>query len=110
MEHLPPGRNGAAQMIPAPELEAFLSGYLGETEDHLSAARKKIAVLGSSGQAAARIPALRELFRALHTIKGLSAMVGVQPIVDVAHAMEDILRQADSSARILTEASLRVLE
>ena len=39
--------------------------------------------------------AVRELFRALHTLKGLAAMVGVEPIVALAHAMETVLRVAD---------------
>lgn len=98
------------KLIPPNELEAFLSGYLGESEEHLSNARKQIELLGgSTGKGVGRVPAVRELFRALHTIKGLSAMVGVQPVVDVAHAMEDILREADSSARIMTPRSLQVL-
>lgn len=98
-------------MIPPAELEAFLGGYLGETEDHLRASRRQLEILGSAaGQGAARVPAMRELFRALHTIKGLSAMVGVGPVVDLSHAMEEILRHATNHANVLSSPSLRVLE
>jgi two-component system chemotaxis sensor kinase CheA len=41
--------------------------------------------------------ALRDVFRALHTIKGLSAMVGVEPIVAIAHRMEAFVRGFDRS-------------
>lgn len=50
--------------------------------------------------------AVRDMFRALHTIKGLAAMVGVDPIVDIAHAMETVLRTADKSGGRIVAASL----
>lgn len=34
---------------------------------------------------------MQEIFRAAHTIKGSSAMVGHQPLSDLAHAMENVL-------------------
>jgi chemotaxis protein histidine kinase CheA/ActR/RegA family two-component response regulator len=36
---------------------------------------------------------LREVFRDLHTIKGSSAMVGLRPMNDLAHAAEDLVGQ-----------------
>ena len=53
--------------------------------------------------------AVRELFRALHTIKGLSAMVDVEPIVSIAHWMETALRHADHAGGRLPEASIEPL-
>ena len=34
---------------------------------------------------------MRELFDALHTIKGLGGMVGVESIMEIAHALETLL-------------------
>lgn len=57
----------------------------------------------------ANLRALREAFRALHTIKGLSAMVGVEPIVTIAHRMEALLRASDRRGAKLPVESIDVL-
>jgi len=88
----------------------FLAGYLVEAEEHLSASTTNLlAVEGSLRKGEKNPRAVRELFRSLHTIKGLSAMVGVDPIVDIAHAMETALRQADRAAGALTAEAVDVL-
>ncbi len=81
------------------DVEEFIVGYLAEVEDHLSIARSCLVALDASLQKHEVNPkAVRELFRSLHTIKGLSAMVGADPIVDLSHEMETVLRSADRSA------------
>ena len=81
------------------DVEEFIVGYLAEVEDHLSIARSCLVALDASLQKHEANPkAVRELFRSLHTIKGLSAMVGAEPIVDLSHEMETVLRGADRSA------------
>ncbi|MFT3776033.1 MAG: chemotaxis protein CheW [Minicystis sp.] len=88
----------------------FLEGYLAEAEEHLaSATTNLLAVEGSLQKGEANPRAVRELFRSLHTLKGLSAMVGVEPIVDVAHAMETVLRAADQAAGALATAAIEPL-
>ncbi|HZJ70861.1 MAG TPA: Hpt domain-containing protein, partial [Planctomycetota bacterium] len=44
---------------------------------------------------------LRDVFRDLHTIKGSSAMVGLKPMNDVAHAAEDLMGQVRDGQRRL---------
>ncbi len=81
------------------DVEEFIVGYLAEVEDHLSVARASLVALDASLQKHEANPkAVRELFRSLHTIKGLSAMVGAEPIVDISHELETLLRTADRSA------------
>ncbi|WP_394828086.1 chemotaxis protein CheA [Pendulispora albinea] len=78
------------------DLKEFRGAYLAEVGEHLSLSNAKMLEIEDSlkrGQASFR--AIRELFRLLHTIKGLSAMVGVDTIVTLAHRMEAILRRAD---------------
>ncbi|MBK9261321.1 MAG: chemotaxis protein CheW [Polyangiaceae bacterium] len=88
----------------------FLTGYLGEVEEHLSTSTTSLLAAEASLRKGETNPkAVRELFRALHTIKGLSAMVGIEPIVDVAHAMETVLRAADQAAGALTLPAIEVL-
>src|SRR3954465_9881822 len=88
----------------------FLAGYLVEVDEHLAASTSNLlAVEGSLRKGEANPKAVQELFRSLHTIKGLSAMVGVEPIVDLAHAMETWLRAADRAAGALPPAATEVL-
>ena len=44
---------------------------------------------------------LRDVFRDLHTIKGSSAMVGLKPMNDIAHAAEDLMGQVRDGQRRL---------
>jgi two-component system chemotaxis sensor kinase CheA len=84
------------------QIEEFLSAYLVEVEEHLATANTNLLateVALRSGQSNRR--AIRESFRALHTIKGLSAMVGVEAVVTLAHHMETLLRTADRSGATL---------
>ncbi|HEU4537438.1 MAG TPA: Hpt domain-containing protein, partial [Polyangiaceae bacterium] len=93
-------------MNPTVDLNEFLGGFLAEAEDHLRSARANLLALeaaAAKGEASPR--PTRELFRSLHTIKGLAAMVGVEPIVDVAHGLEAVLRAADrAGGRLPVEA------
>lgn len=86
----------------------FIAGYLAEAEEHVRASNANLlaieACLHKNEPHQRRV---RELFRSLHTLKGLSAMVGVEPIVEIAHEMEVILRLADQSTGYL---SLRAVE
>src|SRR4051812_29820181 len=65
-------------------------------EDHLQASNAALMAADAALRKGQHDPrAVRELFRTLHTIKGLSAMVGVEPIVTVVHRMESVVRTAD---------------
>ena len=80
------------------DLKEYLGAYLAEVEEQLHAANDKLLEIESSARADRLNPrAVRDLFRALHTIKGLSAMVGVEPVVAIAHRMESVLRVSDGS-------------
>jgi two-component system chemotaxis sensor kinase CheA len=92
------------------DLKEFLSAYLAEVEEQLQAANARlleIEAFAREGKANPR--AVRHLFRALHTIKGLSAMVGVEPAVALAHRMETALRVVDAAGARLAPASVDVL-
>jgi two-component system chemotaxis sensor kinase CheA len=92
------------------DVNEFLAGYLAEVEDHLKSARTHIGeVEASLRERRANPRAIRELFRSLHTIKGLSGMVGADPVVDLAHAMETVFRAAERAAGRLPPQSLDLL-
>ncbi|MGK3981922.1 ATP-binding protein [Sorangium sp. So ce136] len=97
-------------MSDALDVNEFVAGYLVEVEEHLSASTANLLAAEAALRAGDSNPkATRELFRSLHTIKGLSAMVGVEPVVDIAHAMETVLRAADRAAGRLSAAAIEVL-
>ena len=92
------------------ELDTFLSAYLSEAEEHLAAATEKaLAIEGALKGGASNGRAVRDLYRILHTVKGLSAMVGVEPIVAIAHRLESILRAADRGVAALTLPALELI-
>ncbi|WP_437736813.1 chemotaxis protein CheA [Sorangium sp. So ce1335] len=97
-------------MSDALDVNEFVAGYLVEVEEHLSASTANLLAAEAALRTGDSNPkAIRELFRSLHTIKGLSAMVGVEPIVDIAHGMEAVLRAADRAAGRLSAPSIEVL-
>jgi len=97
-------------VTPRVDLKEFLSAYLAEVEEQLQAANARLLEIeASSKEGKANPRAVRHLFRALHTIKGLSAMVGVEPAVALAHRMETALRAVDSAGARLAPASLDTL-
>ena len=88
----------------------YVEGFLAEADEHLGSAGKHLIELDRAARSGQPHPrAVRELFRSLHTIKGLAAMVGVEPIVDVAHEMESLLRSADRAGGRLPAAAVDVL-
>jgi chemotaxis protein histidine kinase CheA len=92
------------------DLKEFLAGYLIEVEEHLRGASRNlldVERLAAAGQLTAR--PVRDLYRSTHTIKGLSAMIGVEPVVELAHAMEAVLRAADRGNRRLPPEALDLL-
>jgi two-component system chemotaxis sensor kinase CheA len=91
-------------------LQEFVSAYVLEAEEHLeTASTQLLAIEQALRSGGANLRALREAFRALHTIKGLSAMVGVEPVVSIAHRMEALLRASDRRGSKLPVESIDVL-
>ena len=77
------------------ELAAFfaasddrLSYFAPEAAEHLDAMTAAIMTLERDGTAA---DSVRELFRAVHTLKGAANVVGCRPVGELAHALEDLL-------------------
>jgi two-component system, chemotaxis family, sensor kinase CheA len=94
------------------DLRDFIAGFIAESDELVAAANASLLEIETGNLVgAARPRAVRELFRALHTIKGLAGMVGVEPIVELAHAVETLVRAADRAGGLLgreaVDASLR---
>ena len=92
------------------DLREFRAAYLAEVDEHLGAINAGLLAVDTANRAGEASPReLRELMRLLHTIKGLSAMVGIEPIVGIAHRMETVLRAADRAGGLLGERALEAM-
>jgi len=74
-------------------LREFLDDYYAEADEHLATLRSDLLALedGVDGLPVER-QVLERLFRALHTLKGLSGMVELSDAERVSHALEGALR------------------
>ncbi len=91
------------------DLQEFIGGFIAEADELVAAANVSLTDIAAANAAGSSHPrAVRDLFRALHTIKGLAGMIGVEPIVEIAHALETLLRTADRAGGILSSAAVEV--
>lgn len=78
----------------SPELRReLLDDFYAECDELLEGVRTNLVQLEQT--VAQRLPAtstIDRLFRGLHSLKGISAIAGLRPAEDLAHAMEDLLR------------------
>jgi two-component system chemotaxis sensor kinase CheA len=87
-----------------------LDDYVAECDEHLAAARRGLLDLeASSNLASADREALNGLFRAFHTMKGLSGMVGAQAAEEAAHRLESYLGAVRKGDAPLTEHGVNAL-
>lgn len=91
------------------DLADFIGGFVVEAEELVGTANALLLELESAAATKAAKPkAVRDLFRCLHTIKGLAGMVGVEPIVELAHALEALVKNADRAGGRLPSSSISV--
>ncbi|MFL5329364.1 MAG: chemotaxis protein CheA [Gemmataceae bacterium] len=81
--------------------DEYLSDYVAECDEHLTAAGRTLLAIESSPALLDRTR-LDELFRNFHTVKGLSAMVGLVEAERLAHAVESYLSQVRQQEGTLT--------
>jgi two-component system chemotaxis sensor kinase CheA len=91
----------------------FLDDYYSESEEHLGSIRRCLLAMEGFVNGVPVNPgvpeAIDELLRALHSIKGLSAMVGVQDAAQMAHDMEVYLRDTKQAGTGPTDELMEAL-
>ena len=91
------------------DLQEFVGGFVIEADELIAAATAALLEIETANATRTSSPrAVRDLFRALHTLKGLAGMVGVEPIVDLTHALEAVIRDADRSGGRLHARAVEV--
>lgn len=86
------------------DLSRYADLFLTESREHLSAMNHSLLALE---RAPAASEPVQSLFRAVHTVKGMSATMGYEAVAELAHEMESIL---DRVRRGSLEASPPVIE
>jgi len=75
--------------MPDSFVNQFIDDYYAECDEHLVTVRRVLMTLDEERDRASHAKDLAELARALHTLKGLSGMVGYGDAERVAHLIED---------------------
>ncbi|MEW6260192.1 MAG: chemotaxis protein CheA [Thermodesulfobacteriota bacterium] len=88
-------------------IQNFLDEYFVESDEHLTTIQRDLTTLESYvGRAGIEKGLLERLFRAFHTLKGLSGMVGIQEAEQIAHQIEAYLRKHREAPIVLTADAL----
>lgn len=69
------------------DLSRYAELFLTESREHLSAMNHALLALESAPEATEPVSAI---FRAVHTVKGMSATMGYRAVTDLAHEMESV--------------------
>ncbi len=80
--------------------------YLTESRDHLTAANAALLELERSPRASEPLDAL---FRAVHTLKGMSGVMGYATVGELSHEMETLLAAIRAGERALDPEALTLL-
>ena len=90
-------------------LAAFIDDYFAECDEHLTTIRRLLAEAPSAVGGELPAHTIEELFRAFHSIKGLSGMVELRDAELLAHQLESYLRLLRAREAVLTTAGLDAL-
>lgn len=77
-------------MVDGIERDALLGVFLAEANENVAAMEESLAALRNAPEDGALIATI---FRAAHTLKGNCASLGLESVVELAHATEDLLRE-----------------
>ncbi|UCD35958.1 MAG: chemotaxis protein CheA [Nitrospiraceae bacterium] len=92
-------------------MEEIISEFITEADESLDRIEPLFVELEKRGE---DTDLLNDIFRSMHTIKGAAGFLGFQPIVDVAHSSENIMKKLRDGeiplSRDLMDAILRSID
>jgi two-component system, chemotaxis family, sensor kinase CheA len=86
--------------------EAFLKVFLAESQERIGQLEQGLVVLEERPEDE---EVLQEIFRAAHTLKGNSAMLGFAALTEFTHALEDLLHRVRSRTLPVTGSLVSLL-
>ena len=84
----------------------YKDSFLTEAREYLSALNNSLVLLEKDQ---AQSEAIHEIFRAAHTLKGMAATMGYDPMVRLTHQMETVLEPIRSGTRSISTGIVDVL-
>ncbi len=90
----------------ADRTQKALAEFVSEAQENIDALGRGVMRLESAGDDP---DLLNAVFRAAHTLKGLSSMFGVERMARLAHALEDVLDDVRMGRRALDRATADLL-
>lgn len=88
----------------------FMDDFYAECDDHLTAVRRLLLALEQQPPGAqVPGPSLEELFRAFHSVKGVSGMVELRDAERLSHHLEGLLKDLRTPGAALTVEGLEAL-
>lgn len=83
------------------DMTQYLDVFLEESKEHLGSLNEQLLYLEKEPNS---VSALNEIFRAAHTLKGMSSTMGFENMADLTHHMEDVLSDLkDGSLKVNTD-------
>lgn len=83
--------------------------FLDELEEIVGALNRELLALERADEDASRARALKELFRAAHSLKGAARAARVRLVEQACHGLEDLLAAARDGARALSAAEIDLI-
>ncbi|WP_193388395.1 Hpt domain-containing protein, partial [Anaeromyxobacter sp. PSR-1] len=90
--------------MPADRSQKALAEFVSEAQETIDALGHGLMRLEAGGHEDPDPDLLNGVFRAAHTLKGLSSMFGVERLTRLAHALEDLLDEVRLGRRGLDRA------
>jgi two-component system chemotaxis sensor kinase CheA len=90
----------------ADEMDEIISEFVTEAEETLERIDPMFVELETKGE---NKDLLNEIFRGMHTLKGAAGFLGFQPIVDVAHRAESIMKRIREGETAMTRELMDVI-
>lgn len=88
------------------DMSQYLDVFLEESREHLESLNQKLLELEKN---TGNLSALNEIFRAAHTLKGMSSTMGFEDLADLTHHMEDVLSDLKEGLLIANSSVVDVL-
>lgn len=88
------------------DMSKYKAIFVSETTEHLQAINQNLLVIE---QNPSHSEAVNSLFRSAHSIKGMAASMGYDPIRDLAHALEDLMDDFRQGARPVSVEAMNLL-
>ncbi len=88
------------------DMEKYKALFIEESREHLSDLSRLLVQIESTSEP---VPIIEEIFRRFHSIKGMAASMGFDPIASLAHKMEDVASHGRAEKRAFERSIVDLL-